>query len=162
MCLRLRPHRALIWYDISVDPYSIYACAQLSESHFLAWESEFESCSYIVFQLVIKQFVNVEFYIRESLIAAGATNAIVSIASLVLPRIITALAAHAGVPALSTDDIGSSDIIKVNNQVTLHRNNAHCTSGDFSIEEHALLELLSTSHQVTHALLHRTSSPHLW
>ncbi|CAL9005767.1 unnamed protein product, partial [Prunus brigantina] len=95
----------------------------------------------------------VEFYIRESLIAAGAANATVPIASLVLPRIIISLAAHAGVHALSTNDIGSSNIIKVNNQVTLHLSDAYCTSGGFSIEQRALLDFLSTSHQVMHALL---------
>ncbi|CAL8134940.1 unnamed protein product [Prunus armeniaca] len=94
-----------------------------------------------------------KFYVRESLIVAGAANATVPTSSLVLPRIITALAAHARVPALPTDDIGSSDSIKVNNQVTLHRSDAHCTSGGFSIEQQALLDLLSASHQVTHALL---------
>ncbi|KAI5312971.1 hypothetical protein L3X38_042145 [Prunus dulcis] len=44
--------------------------------------------------------------------------------------------------ALPTDDIGSSDTIKVNNQVTLHCSDAHCTSGGFSIEQHALLKSL--------------------
>ncbi|CAL9005705.1 unnamed protein product [Prunus brigantina] len=105
--------------------------------------------------LVIEQSANVEFYIRESLIAAGAANATVPIASLVLPRIIISLAAHAGVHALSTNDIGSSNIIKVNNQVTLHLSDAYCTSGGFSIEQRALLDFLSTSHQVMHALLRR-------
>ncbi|CAB4268965.1 unnamed protein product [Prunus armeniaca] len=105
-------------------------------------------------ELVIEQSASVEFYIRESLIASGAANATVPIASLVLPRIIIALAAHASVHALFTDDIGYSDTIKVNNQVTLHLSDAHCTSGGFSIEQRALLDLLSTSHQVMHALLH--------
>ncbi|CAB4300149.1 unnamed protein product [Prunus armeniaca] len=105
--------------------------------------------------LVIEQSVGAEFYVRESLIVAGATNATVLTASVVLPHIITALAAHAGVPALSIDAIGSSDTIKVNNQVTLHYNDAYCTFGGFSIEQHALMDSLSTSHHVMHALLHR-------
>ncbi|XP_021831887.1 uncharacterized protein LOC110771842 [Prunus avium] len=67
-------------------------------------------------ELVIEHSVSVEFYIRESLIVVGAANATILTTSLVLPRIIIALAAHAGVPALSIDDIGSSDTIKVNNQ----------------------------------------------
>ncbi|CAL8163301.1 unnamed protein product [Prunus armeniaca] len=74
--------------------------------------------AHILFQLVIEHSVNVEFYICESLIAAGASNAIVLTTSLVQPRIITALATHASVLALSTDDIGSSNTIKVNNQVS--------------------------------------------
>ncbi|CAB4313449.1 unnamed protein product [Prunus armeniaca] len=74
--------------------------------------------AHILFQLVIEHSVSVEFYICESLIAAGAANAIVLTTSLVQPRIITALATHASVLALSTDDIGSSNIIKVNNQVS--------------------------------------------
>ncbi|CAB4269395.1 unnamed protein product [Prunus armeniaca] len=111
--------------------------------------------AHILFQLVIEQSVSVEFYVRESLIVAGAANATVPASSLVLPRIVTALAAHARVPALPTDDIGSSDSLKVNNQVTLHRSDAHCTSGGFSIEQQALLDSLSASHQVTHALLRR-------
>ncbi|CAB4293221.1 unnamed protein product [Prunus armeniaca] len=49
----------------------------------------------------------------------------------------------------------SSDSLKVNNQVTLHRSDAHCTSGGFSIEQQALLDSLSASRQVTHALLRR-------
>ncbi|XP_008237577.1 PREDICTED: uncharacterized protein LOC103336312 [Prunus mume] len=111
--------------------------------------------AHILFHLVIEQSVSVECYVHESLIIAGAANATVSTSSLVLPLIITSLAAHAGVPALPTDDIGSSDTIKVNNQVTLHRSDAHCTSGGFSIEQQALLDSLSASHQVTHALLCR-------
>ncbi|CAL2236820.1 unnamed protein product [Prunus armeniaca] len=95
--------------------------------------------------LVIEHSISVEFYIRENLINAGATNATVPTASLVLPRIITSLVAHIGVPALSTDDIGYSDTIKVNNQVPLHRNDAYCTAGGFSIEQHALLDSLSAS-----------------
>ncbi|CAB4283015.1 unnamed protein product [Prunus armeniaca] len=75
--------------------------------------------AHILFQLVIEHSVNVEFYICESLIAAGASNAIVLTTSLVQPRIITALATHASVLALSTDDIGSSNTIKVNNQERL-------------------------------------------
>ncbi|PQQ04615.1 uncharacterized protein Pyn_15177 [Prunus yedoensis var. nudiflora] len=111
--------------------------------------------AHILFQLVIEQSVSIEFYVRESLIVIGATNATVPTASLVLPQVITALVAHASVPTLSTDDIGSSNTIKVNNQVTLHRSDAHCTSGSFSIEEQALLDSFSASHQVTHVLLHR-------
>ncbi|PQQ13036.1 uncharacterized protein Pyn_14638 [Prunus yedoensis var. nudiflora] len=91
--------------------------------------------AHLLFQLVIEQSVNVEFYVRESLIVAGAANATVSTSSLVLPRIITTLAAHTGVPALPTDDLGLSVTIRVNNQVTLRRSDAHCTSGGFSIEQ---------------------------
>ncbi|CAL8122081.1 unnamed protein product [Prunus armeniaca] len=111
--------------------------------------------AHILFQLVIEQSVSAKFYVRESLIVASATNATVLTASVILPQIITALAAHAGVPTLSIDAIGSSDTIKVNNQVTLHNNDAHCTFGGFSIEQHALMDSLSTSHHVMHALLHR-------
>ncbi|PQM40711.1 uncharacterized protein Pyn_02812 [Prunus yedoensis var. nudiflora] len=111
--------------------------------------------AHILFQLVIEQSVSVEFYVRESLIVASAANATVPTSNLVLPRIITALAAHAGVPALPTDDIGSSNTIKVNNQVTLHSSDAHCTSGGFFFEQQALLDSLSASHQVTHELLRR-------
>ncbi|CAB4313496.1 unnamed protein product [Prunus armeniaca] len=99
--------------------------------------------------------VSVDFYVCESLIIAGAANATVLTSSLVLTQIITTLAAYAGVSALSTDDIGSSDTIKVNNQVTLHRIDAHYTFGGFFIEKQAFLDSLSASHQVTHALLRR-------
>ncbi|CAL9006894.1 unnamed protein product [Prunus brigantina] len=85
--------------------------------------------SHFISQACSTRYIDLVF--RESLIVVGAANA----TGLVLPQIITTLDAHAGVPALSTYVIGSSDTIKVNNQVTLHRSDAHCTFGCFSIEQ---------------------------
>ncbi|CAB4317764.1 unnamed protein product [Prunus armeniaca] len=110
--------------------------------------------AHILFHLLIEHSVNVEFYIRESLIVVGAANAIVQTTSLVLPRIITALVLML-VSLHCLWMILALRTIKVNNQITLHHNDAHCTSGSFSIEQHALLDSLSASRQVTHALLHR-------
>ncbi|CAL2266210.1 unnamed protein product [Prunus armeniaca] len=96
---------------------SLTSCLRCALLVILMWKVSWKA-AHILFQLVIEHSVSVEFYICESLIAAGAANAIVLTTSLVQPRIITALATHASVLALSTDDIGSSNIIKVNNQVS--------------------------------------------
>ncbi|KAI5319284.1 hypothetical protein L3X38_038992 [Prunus dulcis] len=124
--------QALIRSGNSCEPVPDFLpCHQLVNRLYVkvSWKA-----AHILFQLVIEHSVSVEFYIRESLIAVGAANATVLTRSLVLPRIITSLATHASVHALSTDDIGSSNTIKVNNHVTLHLS-SHCTSGNFSIEQ---------------------------
>ncbi|CAB4294041.1 unnamed protein product [Prunus armeniaca] len=77
--------------------------------------SELHSAT-ILYSLQFGFFIPFERFLHESLIAAGSINASCPSSSLVLPRIITSLAKFHGIPSQPTDDIGCSNMIKLNVQ----------------------------------------------